>query len=159
MAIFADVESQEPEFATRVRAVFDAHPHTYLATVRRDGSPRISGIQLRFVAGEPWLAGDPGSVKFVDLRRDGRLALHSGNSGPDASDGDATLSGRAIAVVDPDERADYAAAAGVTPRHMGVELFRVELDQVVLIALDEARTVPVVTSWRPATGLTRTLRT
>ena len=159
MTPFADVESQEPEFAARVRAAFDAHAHKYLATIRRDGSPRISGIEMHFVAGEPWLAGMPGSVKFVDLRRDGRFALHSGSAEPDAFEGDAKLSGRAVPVLDAAERADYAAKAGVAPGHMGFELFRVELDQVVLVALDEARTALVVTSWRPSTGLTRTRRT
>ena len=159
MATFADVESQEPEFAARVRAAFDARAHKFLATLRRDGSPRISGIEMHFVAGEPWLAGMPGSVKFTDLRRDPRFALHSGSAEPDAFDGDAKLNGRAIPVTAPDERADYAAKAGVAPQHLGFELFRVELDQVVLVALDDDKTALVITSWRPATGLTRTART
>jgi hypothetical protein len=42
---------------------------------------------------------------------------------------------------------------------MGFELFRVELDQVVLVALNEERSALVITSWRPSTGLTRSLRT
>jgi hypothetical protein len=159
MATFADVVSQEPEFAARVRAAFDARAHTFLATLRRDGSPRISGIEMQFVAGEPWLAGMPGSVKFTDLRRDPRFALHSGSTEPDAFDGDAKLDGRAIPVIDPDERADYAVQAGVAPEHMGFELFRVELDRVVLVALDDERTALVITTWRPSTGLTRTRRT
>ena len=62
MASFAEVESAEPAFAARVRATFDAHAHKVLATLRRDGSPRLSGIEMQFVAGEPWLAGLPGSV-------------------------------------------------------------------------------------------------
>ena len=49
MASFADVESEEPEFAARVRAAFDAHAHKFLATLRADGSPRISGIEMQFV--------------------------------------------------------------------------------------------------------------
>ena len=159
MATFADVGSQEPEFAARVRAAFDARRHKYLATVRRDGSPRISGIEMAFVGGEPWLAGMPGSVKFTDLRRDPRFMLHSGSHEPDEFESDAKIGGRAVPVTDPGERADYAAKAGVAPEHMGFELFRVELDQVVLVALDEERTALVVSSWRPSTGLTRTRRT
>ncbi len=159
MATFADVESQEPEFAARVRAAFDAHAHKFLATLRRDGSPRISGIEMSFVGGEPWLAGMPGSVKFTDLRRDPRFALHSGSGEGQAFAGDGKLNGRAIPVTDPDERADFAAKAGVAPQHMGFELFRVELDQVVLVALNEERSALVITSWRPSTGLTRSLRT
>ena len=113
MSSFADVASEEPEFAARVRTAFDAHAHKFLATLRADGSPRISGIEMQFVAGEPWLAGMPGSVKFTDLRGDPRFALHSGSNEPDAFDADAKLGGRATQVTDPDERGRYAAAAGV----------------------------------------------
>ena len=158
MASFAEVESAEPEFAARVRAAFDAHAHKFLATLRTDGSPRISGIEMRFVAGEPWLAGMPGSVKFTDLRRDPRFALHSGSSEPDTFDADAKLSGRAAPVIDDDERRTYAAAAGIPPEHMGFELFRVELDQVVLTALNDEKSALLITSWRPGRGLTTTSR-
>jgi hypothetical protein len=158
MASFAEVESAEPAFASRVRAAFDAHAHKILATLRRDGSPRLSGIEMRFVAGEPWLAGMPGSVKFTDLRRDPRFALHSGSPEPDAFEADAKLSGRATAVIDDEERRRYAEAAGVPTEHLGFELFRIDLDQVVLVALDEARTVLLITSWRPGRGLTTTAR-
>jgi hypothetical protein len=159
MAAFADVEAEEPRFAARVRACFDAHGHKFLATLRPDGFPRISGIEMHFVAGEPWLAGMPGSVKFTDLRRDPRFALHSGSAEPDAFDADAKLMGRAVPVVDGHERGRYAAAAGVAPEHMGFDLFRVELVQVVLVALDEEKTALVVSSWRPGRGLTHTHRT
>ena len=158
MASFAEVESAEPAFASRVRAAFDAHAHKILATLRRDGSPRLSGIEMRFVAGEPWLVGMPGSVKFTDLRRDPRFALHSGSPEPDAFEADAKLSGRATAVIDDEERRRYAEAAGVPTEHLGFELFRIDLDQVVLVALDEAKTLLLITSWRPGQGLTTTAR-
>jgi hypothetical protein len=158
MASFADVESAEPEFAARVRAAFDAHAHKILATLRADGSPRVSGIEMHFVLGEPWLAGMPDSVKFTDLRRDPRFALHSGSSEPDAFDGDAKLSGRATEVTDADDRSRYAAAAGVAPEHMGFDLFRVDLEQVVLVALNDEKTALIISSWRPGRGLTRTSR-
>ena len=48
MASFADLEAAEPELAGRVRAAFDAHGHKVLATLRADGSPRVSGIEARF---------------------------------------------------------------------------------------------------------------
>ncbi len=158
MSSFADVASEEPEFAARVRAAFDAHAHKVLATLRPDGSPRVSGIEMGFVAGEPWLAGMPGSVKFVDLRRDPRFALHSGSSEPDAFDADAKLAGRATAVTD-DERAGYATAAGMAVEQVDFELFRIDLDQVVLVALNEEKTALLISSWRPGRGLTRTERT
>jgi hypothetical protein len=159
MASFADVETEEPAFAARVRAAFDAHGHTFLATLRADGSPRISGLEMRFVAGEPWLAGMPGSMKFADLRRDPRFALHSGSAEPDAFEADAKLSGRATEVTAEDERARFAAAAGIAQQNMTFELFRVDLDQVVLVGLNEEKNGLVISSWRPGQGLTRTTRT
>ena len=158
MASFADVESEDPEFAARVRAAFDAHGHKFLATLRADGAPRISGIEMRFVGGEPWLAGMPGSVKFRDLRRDPRFALHSGSAEPDAFDADAKLSGRATEVTEAAERSRYAAAAGLPPGELGFDLFRVDVDQVVLVALDDGKTALVISSWRPGSGVTRTSR-
>jgi hypothetical protein len=159
MAVFADVAAEEPEFAARVRAAFDAHAHKLLATLRADGSPRISGIEMHFVMDEPWLAGMPGSVKFTDLRRDPRFALHSGSDEPATFSADAKLSGRATEVTAADERSRYGAAAGVAPEHMGFELVRIDLDQVVLTALNEEKTALVISSWRPGRGLTRTNRT
>jgi hypothetical protein len=159
MASFADVAAEEPEFAARVRTAFDARAHKMLATLRADGSPRISGIEMRFVAGEPWLAGMPRSVKFADLRRDPRFALHCGSDEPDAFTADAKLSGRATEVTDPAERAAYARDAGVPDAIGAFELFRVELDQVVLTAVSDDKTALVISSWRPGRGLTRTSRT
>jgi hypothetical protein len=159
MASFSDVEAAEPEFAARVRAAFDAHRHKVLATLRADGAPRVSGIEMQFVAGEPWLAGMPQSVKFADLRRDPRFALHSGSDEPDTFSADAKLSGRAIEVTDADEWQRYAAAAGIPDGLGSFDLFRVDLEQVVLTALNDEKTALVISSWRAGRGLTRTERT
>jgi hypothetical protein len=158
MASFAELESEVPEFAARVRAAFDAHRHKFLATLRADGSPRISGIEMQFVAGEPWLAGMPRSAKFADLRGDPRFALHSGSDEPDSWSADAKLSGTASELSDSDERRRYATAAGVPPESVDYELFRVDLDQVVLVHLNEERSALVIDSWRPGGGLTSTVR-
>ncbi len=158
MASFADVESEEPEFAARVRAAFDAHRHKILATLRRDGAPRVSGIEASLTAGELWLAGMRESVKFADLRRDPRMALHSGSDEPDRWSADAKVSGRAVEVTDAVERTRFASAAGI-PDDGSFELFRVDLDQVVLTAVSEGKDFLVISSWRPGRGLTRTQRT
>jgi hypothetical protein len=159
MASYAELESAEPEFAARVRTAFDAHGHKFLATLRADGSPRISGIEMHFVDGEPWLAGMPGSVKFADLRRDPRFALHSGSDEPDAFGADAKLSGRAAEVTTPEDRSRYATAAGVPEELAGFVLFGVDLDQVVLTALNDEKNALVISSWRPGRGITTTTRT
>ena len=82
MANWSGVEAAAPELAARVRATMDAHKHKVLATLRRDGSPRVSGIEATFTDGELWLGMMPGSRKAADLRRDPRLALHSTSVDP-----------------------------------------------------------------------------
>jgi hypothetical protein len=159
MASFAELESAEPQFAARVRAAFDAHGHKFLATLRADGSPRISGIEASFVDGQLWLAGMPGSVKFVDMRRDPRVALHSGSDEPDSFSADAKVAGRAVEITDQAERAAFAEAKSVPPEHSGFELFRIDLDQVVLTALNDEKNALVISSWRPGRGVTATTRT
>ena len=52
MATWEDVETADPAFAARVRALFDAHKHKTIATLRADGSPRISGIEAEFEDGQ-----------------------------------------------------------------------------------------------------------
>lgn len=102
MASWGEIEAQFPEFAARVRAAFDVHKHKTLATLRRDGSPRISGIEANFRDGVLWLGMMPDSMKVFDLRRDPRFALHSATVDAELTLGDAKLAGRAIEVTDPE---------------------------------------------------------
>ena len=76
MAAWKDVEQAEPGFAARVRQLFEAGRHKTIATVRADGSPRISGIECEFADGELRFGSMPGARKGADLRRDPRFALH-----------------------------------------------------------------------------------
>lgn len=73
-----------------------------MASLRRDGSPRISGIETTFGAGELWLGMMPGSLKARDLLRDPRVALHCATVDKDVTEGDAKISGRAIDASDED---------------------------------------------------------
>src|SRR5690349_17347304 len=82
MTAWQDVERAEPEFAQRVRTLFDAHRHKTIATLRADGSPRISGIEAVFEDGELVFGSMPNARKGADLRRDPRFALHSATVDP-----------------------------------------------------------------------------
>ena len=77
MASWNDVTTEAPELAKRVQSRFAANKEVVLATLRKDGSPRISGIETMFVLDELWLGMMPESLKALDLQRDPRLALHS----------------------------------------------------------------------------------
>lgn len=63
MTVWHDVARAQPEFAQRVRVLFDAHTHKTIATLRADGSPRISGIEVVFEDGEPVFGSIPNARK------------------------------------------------------------------------------------------------
>jgi hypothetical protein len=147
MTAWQDVERADPEFAQRVRALFDAHRHTTIATLRADGSPRISGIEAIFEAGELAFGSMPQSRKGADLRRDPRFALHSATVDPiEGSEaqwpGEAKISGRAILVGPPTAGPD-------------ADLFHADIAEVVHTHLDEEATMLVIESWTPTRGLRR----
>jgi hypothetical protein len=92
MATWREVSESAPTFASTVQALFDAHQYKTLATIRRDGSPRISGIEAFFVAGDLWFGTHAGSRKERDLRCDPSRVAHSG----DDVGGEDRLPGRAV---------------------------------------------------------------
>jgi hypothetical protein len=160
MARWQDVEDSAPDFAKTARQLFDAHRHKVLATLRHDGSPRVSGIEAGFTEGEIWVGMMPGSRKLADVRRDPRLALHSGSEDPPedptAWGGDAKLAGRAVPVVDPAERGRLlGAAADASPEG---EVFRIDISEVAVVRVGEPADHLVIQLWRPGEGLRRMTR-
>jgi hypothetical protein len=145
-----------PELAEVVRTRFDAHKHKTMATLRVDGSPRISGIEVPIFGGQVWIAGMTGSVKLADLRRDPRVALHSASEDPDVWTGDAKLAGRAIEVTADDERARFADGIGGGPPDF--ELFSLDIGEAVTVALAPSHDHLVIESWTPERGYRRVER-
>jgi hypothetical protein len=158
MASWQEVEAAVPELARAARAVFDAHRHKLLATLRRDGSPRISGIEATFADGDLWLGMMPGSRKAMDLRHDPRLALHSASLDPpdDPTDwtGDAKLAGRAVEVDDPARLARLGAGEEAGEAH----LFRVEVTELVHTRVGDPPDHLVIEVWQEGRGLRRLQR-
>jgi len=155
MARFSDLERDEPAFAARVRERLDAHVHKTLATLRGDGGPRISGTETRWHDGDLWLGSMPGALKARDLQRDGRFALHSGSDDPPAWKGDAKLAGLAVEELE-DATARAAILAG-TP-DPDAHVFRLDLREVSIVALDQTGTKLVVTVWTPEHGVRTIVR-
>lgn len=149
MPSWSEVAFEQPELARTARAYFDAHAHKLLATLRRDGSPRISGIEATFAEGELWLGMMPRSVKALDLLRDPRFALHSGSDDPPGWAGDAKVAGRAEHVTD--ERRRLVVGEDDSESHV----FRCEIEELVVVQLNESRDRLVIDSWHPGRGLER----
>jgi hypothetical protein len=138
---------QAPDLAARVLERFDAHQHKTMATIRPDGSPRISGTEVPIKLGQVYLGGMTGNRRFADLRRDPRLAIHSGSDDPEIWTGDAKLSGTAIEVTDEQEEAAFRGSAGEVPSG-DFELFRVDVTEAVLVRLSDDRDHLVIDVWR-----------
>jgi hypothetical protein len=150
-----EVEAEAPEPAVRARACFDASKHKTLATLRRDGSPRISAIEVDFVDGELWLGCMWQSLKALDLRRDPRFALHSGSVDPPAWTGDAKLAGRVEEITDPERIAAInGGSAPPGPSH----LFRADITELVVVHLGEPADHIVIEAWHAGRGITRRKR-
>lgn len=145
MSSWATLLADEPEFAARVLARFAVGKHATLATLRADGSPRISGTEVEFSDGQVFLGSMPDALKGRDLKRDGRFALHSPSVDPPADDpsawpGEAKLAG--VAAVVPE-----------TTRGDGSDRFRLDLTEVVLTHVETDPDALVVESWHPGRGL------
>jgi hypothetical protein len=147
MATWEDVTVAAPELAQAARELFEANTHLTIATLRKDGSPRISGIEAQIIEGDLWFGSMPNALKARDLQRDPRFALHSGTG--DASDwpGDAKVAGRAEEITDPERMKEIFEAMG-HPQSGPSHLFRAELSEVSTVRLGDPADHLVIDAWR-----------
>jgi hypothetical protein len=149
------IEHEEPEFAHKVRRLFDAGRHKTIATLRSDGSPRISGIECEFTDGDLRFGSMTGALKGADLKRDPRFALHGPTFHPEEGkegdwSGEAKIAGRAILA--------GPVTAGETLEQPDGEMFVTDITEVVITGLNAEATKLVVESWTPEGGLRRVER-
>jgi len=139
MTSWTDVETAAPDLAAAVRQAFAARKHATMATIRRDGAPRISGTEVEFDDdGNVYIGIMAGARRAADLRRDPRIAIHSPTvdppqDAPEAWVGEAKIAGRAIEV-DP-------------------ERFRIDLEQAVFIRVAPGGQELEITIWSPDAGV------
>ena len=146
MATWAEVRGDAPELAAAVEARFRSARHHVLATLRRDGSPRVSGTEVVLADdGHLQVGSMLDAMKAKDLQRDGRYALHAHPGDGSMKGGDAKVSGVAHEVPDhPDAATSH--------------LFRLDVDEVVLVSLHPEGDRLVIESWRPGEGVRRVER-
>jgi hypothetical protein len=144
VASWSEIEAQAPELAAEAKRYFGKHRHKTLATLRRDGSPRISGSEAEFKDGELTFGSMWRGVKALDLRRDPRFALHSGSDEPDAGwTGDAKVAGRAEEIAT-DEGKSHT--------------FRADISELVVVRLGEPADHIVIESWHEGRGVKQVRR-
>jgi hypothetical protein len=149
MTTWKDIEAAEPEFAARAQQLFQAGRHKTIATLRADGSPRISGIECEFEDGQLGFGSMSGARKGADLKRDPRFALHGPTFHPVEGKesewpGEAKIAGRAVP-------AGQVTAEG--EEGPDGEAFVADISEVVIIHLNPEATKLVIESWTPAGGM------
>lgn len=154
MTSWTDVTAVAPDLADDVRARFEAHGLGLLATLRADGSPRISGVEPWFAHDQLWLGMMPDSLKARDLQRDPRLELHSATVDKQVTDGDARIGGRAVEVLDPDRQrlamGAFEEVSGYPPPPGPFHLFEVDVRALVLTR--PAGDHLLICTWDPQRG-------
>jgi hypothetical protein len=141
MASWAEFEANAPELASRVKALMSSRKHLTMATLRRDGSPRISGIEVKFLDGQLEIGSMSNAVKALDLRRDPRVAIHGPTEDPPAENaagwkGESKLAGTAREV---DSGSD-------------AHRFLIDIQEAVVTHLNDAGDRLVVESWNASRG-------
>lgn len=139
MASWAEFESAEPKFASRVRKLMTSRKHLTMATLRKDGSPRISGTEIQFSKKDLQIGSMPRAVKAMDLIRDGRVAIHGPTHDPTKTGkwrGEAKIAGRAIEL----------------PRKKDAHYFRIDIEEVVVTQLNEKGDALKIESWTSGGG-------
>lgn len=152
MASWKDIEKDAPQFAARVRALFDAGTNKTIATLRRDGSPRISASEAKFDDGELTFGMMGGSMKLRDVRRDPRIAMHAPTleppaDNPEAAPGDAKLAGVVVELPAPPDNAFDDAG-----------FFRIDIHEVTLTYVGKPADHLVIESWHTGRGHQRRTR-
>jgi hypothetical protein len=157
MPSWSEVEAEAPELCATARGFLDGFVHKTLATLRRDGSPRISGSEVIFAEGELWVGSMWRSMKALDLQRDPRFALHSGSLDPEAGwKGDAKLAGHVEEITD-QERIERIVAGHAPPGPL--HMFRCDITELAVVRLADPPDHLIVESWHHGRGVTRVERT
>ena len=149
MATWDEVLAAAPEIGQLTQDRIEAVGMAMLATLRRDGYPRISGIETSFRGGELWLGMMTGSLKAKDLQRDPRLCLHNATEDKDVKKPDVKIVGRAVEVDDPAMREQLRQEAiAETGQDPGTDfhLFRVDVKEVSTLRPNVDHLI--IQSWR-----------
>ena len=117
----------------------------YLATVRKDGSPRVHPFTPIIGEGHFFVFMEPTSPKGHDLERDGRYAIHCAITDSTGGSGEFNISGRAHRTQDPELRALAIKLASYTAADRYI-LFEFDLESAASTVY--APEGPIRRSWK-----------
>lgn len=136
---WSNLESQAPEIAEFAKARLH-NKVAYLATVRKDGSPRVHPFTPIIGEGRFFGFMEPTSPKGHDLRRDGRFAVHCSVTDTSGESGEVIIRGKADFVEDPEWRALAVKVCPYRPAERYV-LFEFNVESVMTTEYPNGETI------------------
>lgn len=136
---WGELEAAAPAVAARGRERLDRFGFALLGTIRRDGTPRISPVEVHFVRGELVVVLMARTHKLRDVLRDPRVVLNAVVTDAQDPGGELKLRGRLVPVSDPEL---CAAAADVVEAESGWRppadwrIFALDVDDAAYVAWD-----------------------
>jgi len=117
----------------------------YLATIRKDGSPRVHPLTPIIGERHLFVFMEPTSPKGHDLQRDNRYALHCAVTDSSGVSGEFVLTGQARLITDPELRVLATKLSNYVPAERYI-LFEFEVESAASTIYPEDR--PVRGFWR-----------
>ncbi len=151
---WSEMEGLQPRLAGLGRRLLLEPGVVLVATIRGDGTPRVSPVEPWLMDGILWLSMMWQSTKAADLVRDPRILVHSVITGRDGGAGEFKIRGTVCAEPDPAVQRRYAdkvaAGLGWRPEPGRFHLFTVSIEEVTFIRYDDATGDQHVAMWPPA---------
>jgi hypothetical protein len=150
---WTEMEERQPRLGELARQRVLGPGVVLVATIRRDGTPRLSPVEPFVLDGSLWLSMMWESRKAADLTRDPRVLVHSVITTRDGGEGEIKIRGMARAEHDLSAQRRYAeavaASLGWNPEPGRFHLFEVDIDNVTFIRYDDATGDQHVVRWPP----------
>jgi Pyridoxamine 5'-phosphate oxidase len=157
MRRWADFEEAAPELAALGRERIERFGFAFIGTIRKDGGPRVTPVELHLVAGDLALCMIPGSLKARDLLRDPRAFVHTPVLDSELGrPGEFKLRARAVEARDPALR---KAIADTLERKSGWRpaddwhFFTLDVESAAFHRYDEETDLHHMERWTPERGV------
>lgn len=150
---WSELERRQPKLADLGRQHLLNPGVVLVATIRRDGTPRLSPVEPFIMDGDLWLSMLWQSTKAADLTRDPRILVHSVVTSRNGEDGELKVRGQARSEKDSGVQRRYADAVaqalGWKPEPGHFHLFAVDIDHLSYLRYDDSTGDQYVTQWPP----------
>lgn len=139
--IWGEFKRNAPELAALGEERFDRTGLVLVATLRKNGWPRISPVEPLITDGHLYLGMMWQSRKALDLLRDSRCTVHGTISDRHGCEGEFKVYGRAVEIMDLETRRRYSEALyekiGFKPEEPEYHLFSIDIDSAAFAIIQD----------------------